>query len=180
MAAVLLAFFVTNIDGFLCLEAAFVADPPRSRLRAAQTAALAFALLVAIAVVLSLTIHTVAPHAVRWLGLIPAGIGAAHLLQLRAGKPVADGIELSTPSSIFAIVLLTGTDNVAVYTPLYASLPARNDLAFALLYVLLFGAVSYAAAWTATRLHLHRAKPIVEPLLALFFIAIGVAIFGFG
>jgi cadmium resistance protein CadD (predicted permease) len=172
------AFLGTNLDGFACLAAAFAVDPPQHRKTAVLAAACAFALLLCLSLGISLAIG----HfrlSVAWFGLIPAAIGVYRLVRFIRHGAVAETEEcsLSNFTSIFAIVLATGTDNVAVYAPLFALRP------FASAWLV---AAAFLACWSAGCLLLvyatpdlpkvHALKRYLEPALAMFFIVIGLTI----
>jgi cadmium resistance protein CadD (predicted permease) len=176
VGGLIVAFFGTNIDGFLCLAAAFAVDPPPSRSRAVFAAACAFVLLLLVAVAASLAIDRVRMSA-AWFGVVPAAIGVVRLLRVLRGGGAGDEDPLSSAPSVFAIVLATGADNVAVYAPLLAirSLPAAAGVAgvFLALWVLGCTAVAYA---TPNLPRIHALKRYLDPALAIFFIAIGIVI----
>lgn len=176
MGGLIVAFFGTNIDGFLCLAAAFAVDPPPSRSRAVFAAACAFVLLLLVAVAASLAIDRVRVSA-AWFGVVPAAIGVVRLLRVLRGGGGGDEDPLSSAPSVFAIVLATGADNVAVYAPLLAirSLPAAAGVASAFLALWVLGCAAVACA-TPNLSRIHALKRYLDPALAIFFIAIGIVI----
>ena len=178
MTGLLVAFFGTNVDGFLCLAAAFAVDPPASRLRALAAAAAAFAVLLIASFTLSLAIGRLPAGAAGWFGLVPIAIGIVRLVHgIRALRRVAVEDELSSGSSIFSIVLATGADNVAVYAPLFALRPLFDAAALSIGYLLLWMLGCFALLWITPDVpRIHALKRYLEPALAIFFIAIGVAI----
>jgi cadmium resistance protein CadD (predicted permease) len=112
-----------------------------------------------------------------WFGVVPAAIGVVRLLRVLRGGAAGNEDPLSSAPSVFAIVLATGADNVAVYAPLLAtrSLPEAAGVAaaFLALWVLGCAAVAYA---TPNLPRIHALKRYLDPALAIFFIAIGIAI----
>jgi cadmium resistance protein CadD (predicted permease) len=178
VGGLIVAFLGTNIDGFLCLAAAFAVDPPPSRFRAVFAAACAFVLLLLVAVAASLAIDRLRMSA-AWFGVVPATIGVVRLLRALRGAGAGSGAEdpLSSAPSIFAIVLATGTDNVAVYAPLLAtrSLPAAAGVAGVFLALWVSGCAAVAIA-TPNLPRIHALKRYLDPALAIFFIAIGIVI----
>lgn len=178
MTGLIVAFFGTNVDGFLCLAAAFAVDPPASRLRAVVAAAAAFAVLLAVAFAVSLAIGRLPFGAVAWFGLVPIVIGGVRLAHgLRAARRAAVPDELSSGASIFSIVLATGADNVAVYAPLFALRSPIDAATLSIVYVLMWTAGCAALLWITPDVpRIHALKRYLEPVLAIFFIAVGVAI----
>jgi cadmium resistance protein CadD (predicted permease) len=177
VTGLIVAFFGTNVDGFLCLAAAFAVDPPASRVRAVGAAAVAFVLLLLAAFVISLAIGRLPAGAAAWFGLLPIGIGLVRLVHgIRALKNSANE-ELSSGASVFSIVLATGADNVAVYAPIFALQPVANAAWLSAAYLLLWTAGCSALAWITPDIpKVHALKRYLEPALAIFFIAIGFAI----
>ena len=178
MTGLIVAFLGTNVDGFLCLAAAFAVDPPASRVRALAAATAAFALLLLTAYAVSLAIGRLPVGAVAWFGLVPIGIGVVRLVHgIRVVKRPATQEQLSSESSVFSIVLATGADNVAVYAPIFALQSVANGLSIAAAYLLLWIAGCFALAFiTPDFPKVHALKRFLEPALAVFFIAIGCAI----
>jgi cadmium resistance protein CadD (predicted permease) len=175
--ALVLAFIGTNVDGLLCLAAAFAVDPPRGRVRAVLVAAFAFAALLFISFAVSLVIGRVG-FSLAWFGLLPAGIGVVRLARLifRDRRPGQEDW-LSSGPSIFSIVLATGADNVAVYAPLFALRPLGNASAVAGAYLFCWIAGCTAVTYAAPSLpRIHALKRYLEPAFAILFIAIGVEI----
>ncbi len=177
MFALILAFAGTNVDGFLCLAAAFAVDPPRRRIRAILIAAGGFAVLLLLSFVASLVIGRVGLR-IAWFGLLPAGIGVVRLIRLAFTSRGPGEVDwLSSGPSIFSIVLATGADNVAVYAPLFALLPLGRTLGVAGAYLLCWivgcTVVSYA---TPSLPRIHALKRYLEPAFAILFIVIGIEI----
>jgi cadmium resistance protein CadD (predicted permease) len=178
MSALLLAFLVTNVDGFLCLGIAFAVDPPRHKALAVASAIGAFAVVLATALAAALLLHLVAPNATAWFGLVPAGIGVYRLARALTRSPRDPSANrLSNAASVFAIVMSTGADNVTVYAPLLAARPVLEVISTNVLYMTLFLiGCAVLVRWTPNVRKLRAAERFVEPLLALFFIGIGVAL----
>ncbi len=173
MVTILLAFIGTNVDGFLCLGAAFAVDPPHNRVRAILVAACGFAVLLAVAFAVSLVIGRLGFGA-RWFGLVPAAIGVWRLVRLLAGSK-SDGDWLSSGASVFSIVLATGADNVAVYAPMFALQSSGVALTTAAAFLVAWLAGCAALAYATPNLsRIHALKVYLEPALAVLFIAIGV------
>jgi cadmium resistance protein CadD (predicted permease) len=177
VTGLIVAFFGTNVDGFLCLAAAFAVDPPASRVRAVAASTAAFALLLLTAYAVSLAIGRLPVGAVAWFGLVPIGIGIVRLVHgIRAVKRPAQE-QLSSEASVFSIVLATGADNVAVYAPLLAIRPFLDAMVLCIAYLLVWLLACAALVWFEPDVpRIHALKRYLEPALAIFFIAIGVAI----
>jgi cadmium resistance protein CadD (predicted permease) len=148
VTGLIVAFFGTNVDGFLCLAAAFAVDPPAGRVRAIAAAAAGFAVLLLAAFVISLAIGRLPAGAVAWFGLVPIVIGVVRLVHgIRALRSVAKQEELSSGTSIFSIVLATGADNVAVYAPLFALRSLSGAAVISIGYLLMWALGCSALLW---------------------------------
>lgn len=178
MTGLIVAFFGTNVDGFLCLAAAFAVDPPASRSRAVAAAAFAFVLLLLAAFVISLAIWRLPAGAAAWFGLVPIGIGIVRLVHgIRALKSAAVEEHLSDDASVFSIVLATGADNVAVYAPLIALRSLSDAVVLCIAYLALWVLACFALVRIRADVpRIHALKRYLEPALAIFFIAVGLAI----
>jgi cadmium resistance protein CadD (predicted permease) len=178
VTGLIVAFLGTNVDGFLCLAAAFAVDPPANRIRAVAAAALAFALLLLFAFAISLAIGRLPAGGAAWFGLVPICIGVVRLVHgIRAARNTATQEQLSSEGSVFSIVLATGADNVAVYAPIFALQSLANALAIATAYILLWVAGCCALVFITPDIpKVHALKRFLEPALAIFFIAVGCAI----
>ncbi len=176
MFALILAFIGTNVDGFLCLAAAFAVDPPRRRAGAVLVAASGFAVLLCTSYAASLLIDRVG-FDIAWFGLLPAGIGVARLFRLILRDRIDREDWLSSGPSIFSIVLATGADNVAVYAPLFALRSLGSIWAVAAAYLFCWVAGCSAVAFATPSLpRVHALKRYLEPAFAILFIAIGIEI----
>lgn len=177
MAALILAFLGTNIDGGLCLAAAFAVDPPRRRLRAIFASTLGFVVLLCISVAGSLAIGRLTID-VAWFGIVPATVGIVRLTRIILGLKSDDRPAwLSSGHSIFSIVLATGADNVAVYTPLFALRTLGVTWVVAAVYLLCW--VLGTSILTYTTPSLQRVEALqryLEPAVAVLFIVMGLAI----
>jgi cadmium resistance protein CadD (predicted permease) len=178
VTGLIVAFLGTNVDGFLCLAAAFAVDPPASRVRAVVAAALGFALLLLVAFAISMAIGRLPAGGAAWFGLVPIGIGLVRLVHgIRAAMNPATQEQLSSEGSVFSIVLATGADNVAVYAPIFALQSVGNAVLISAAYLLLWIAGCSTLLFVTPDISKLRAlKRILEPALALYFIAVGCAI----
>ena len=176
MIVIVMAFVLTNIDGFSCLAAeAAVSSPARWR-RASVEASVAFALLVIACLIASFAVDTISAGNVAWLGIVPAAIGLGKVITA-FGKQTAT----ARSASIAAIVFATGMDNVAMYVPLFALLGAMRASGVGLVYAVVFAALATAIMFIAPNVtHLARYRRFVDVALGVFFIAVGVEIIRHG
>jgi len=157
-----------------CLSLAFATDPPRSRVRAVAAAAAGFAVLLTVALVAAAALGRFT-GTTAWFGLVPAAIGLVRLWRLFVTRRTGDDNWISSGASIFAIVLATGGDNVAVYTPLFVQTSAAAT--WALVYLLLWSVACAAAVTAVPDLRRIRAlQRYAEPAVATAFVAIGLSI----
>ena len=172
LAAFLLAFCLTNIDGFLCLAGACAIDPPRSRVRAVVAAACGFCVLLAVALVASAVLDRF-PNGASWFGIVPAAVGVTRLWRLSRAVPGEEANWISSGVSIFSIVLATGGDNVAIYAPLFAR--SSQSLAWSGIYLLFWTAGCAAIVRTTPDLRrIRTVQRYAEPTIATLFVAIGI------
>ncbi|GAB2452309.1 cadmium transporter [Hymenobacter qilianensis] len=123
----LLTFAVTNVDDLLLLGLFF--SNPRYPARSVVIGQfLGVAFLVGISLVGLVLGKFGQPQWIGWLGLVPILIGLRAAWRLRdnsvvevAPQAVSTG---STVLQVAAITIANGADNVSVYVPLFATLPA--------------------------------------------------------
>jgi cadmium resistance protein CadD (predicted permease) len=176
MIVIVMAFVLTNIDGFSCLAAEAAVSSPARWLRASAEASVAFALLVIACLIASFAVDTISAGNVAWLGIVPAAIGLGKVITA-FGKQTAN----ARSASIAAIVFATGMDNVAMYVPLFALLGALRASGVGLIYALVFGVIATAIMFVAPNVaHLARYRRFVDVSLGVFFIAVGVEIIRHG
>ncbi|MBV8149929.1 MAG: hypothetical protein JOY59_00100 [Candidatus Eremiobacteraeota bacterium] len=169
-SSLLLAFAVTNVDGLLCMAAAFAVDPPRRRLEAIGAAALGFAVLLCLSLAAAAAIGRVA-GAASWFGVVPAGVGIVRLWRIVTAR--SDGANwISSGASLVALTLATGGDNVAVYTPLFALTPYALAWsgAFLALWTTACAALTFA---TPDLRRVHLVQRYADPTVAASFVAFG-------
>ncbi len=172
MTVIVMAFVLTNIDGFVCLAAEATVNSPARWLRASSEASLAFALLVVVCLLASFAVGAISPGNAAWLGIVPAAIGLGKVITA-FGKQTAT----ATSASIAAIVFATGMDNVALYVPLFALLGALRAAGTGLIYTLVFSVLAVAIFYVAPNVaHLARYQRYVDAALGIFFIVVGVSI----
>jgi cadmium resistance protein CadD (predicted permease) len=174
MIVIVMAFVLTNIDGFTCLAAEASVSSPSRWLRASAEASVAFALLVIACLIASFAVDTISAGNVAWLGIVPAAIGLGKVITA-FGKHTAN----ARSASMAAIVFATGMDNVAMYVPLFALLGALRASGVGLLYTLVFAVLATAILFVAPNVaHFARYRRYVDVALGVFFIAVGVSIMG--
>ena len=123
----LLTFAVTNVDDLLLLGLFF--SNPRYPVRSVVVGQfLGVAFLVGVSLLGLLLGKFGQPQWVGWLGLVPIFIGLRAAWRLRdasvaeaAPPPVSAG---STVLQVATITIANGADNISVYIPLFATLPA--------------------------------------------------------
>ena len=176
MIVIVMAFLLTNIDGFSCLAAEAAVSSPSRWWRASVEASVAFALLVIACLIASFAVATISAGNVAWLGIVPAAIGLGKVITA-FGKQTAT----ARSASIAAIVFATGMDNVAMYVPLFALLGAMRASGVGLVYAVVFAALATAIMFIAPNVaHLARYRRFVDVALGVFFIAVGVEIIRHG
>ncbi|MBC6605367.1 cadmium resistance transporter [Hymenobacter sp. BT188] len=124
----LATFAVTNVDDLVLLSL-FFSNPrfPARSVVAGQF--LGVAVLVGVSLLGLLLGQWGNPQMIGWLGLIPIGLGLRAAWRLHAAsetegpapKEVKPG---STVLQVAAITVANGADNVSIYIPLFATLPA--------------------------------------------------------
>lgn len=80
MLVIVMAFLLTNIDGFSCLAAEAATGSPALWRRASAEASIAFALLVIACLIASFAVDTISAGNVAWLGIVPAAIGLGKVI----------------------------------------------------------------------------------------------------
>ncbi len=172
MLVLVMAFVLTNIDGFSCLAAEAAVNSPARWLRASIEASIAFGLLVIACLIASFAMDTISAGNVAWLGIVPAAIGLGKVITA-FGKQTAT----ARSASIAAIVFATGIDNVAMYVPLFALLGALRASGVGFIYAVVFSALATAILFVAPKVaHLAQYRRYVDVALGVFFIAVGVEI----
>ncbi|MEM1129949.1 MAG: hypothetical protein AAGH83_05430 [Pseudomonadota bacterium] len=116
VAAVLagyVAYIGTNLDNLLLLAALSRGRAPL------PPVAVSVSIVVGIAVVLALGLTTLQTGALRWLGLLPLGLGLYGLAAL--ARAPAEATQVGAAGAPLGVVLLSNSgDTLAVLTPLFA------------------------------------------------------------
>ena len=165
------AFISTNIDD-LFLLVGFFSDRSFSRGHIFAGQILGMAAIVAISLAAASAALAISPAHVGLLGLAPIVIGIGKLLRLgkteEEGQPTAVGI-----LQVAAVTIVNGGDNIAAYTPIFATQGSREMIAT----LAIFAALTLV--WCFAALGLVRHTALGKPLrryghVLLPFILIGL------
>jgi cadmium resistance protein CadD (predicted permease) len=167
------AFISTNIDD-LFLLVGFFSDRSFSRFSIFTGQILGIASLVAISLATAFAALAISPAHVGLLGVAPLIIGIGKLLRLEKiqdeGQPTAAGVV-----QVAAITIVNGGDNIAAYTPIFATQTPQEIVAT----VAIFAALTLL--WCFAALGLVRHTVLGKPLrryghVLLPFILIGLGL----
>lgn len=166
------AFAATNLDDLFLLMLYFSSannDPRRER-HIILGQYLGFSVLILVSVVGYLGSFLIPPQYVGLLGIFPILLGIRELLSLRRGqeqdeqKDEADSISLVPPrifrsrwlkwvnpevASIAAVTVANGSDNLAVYTPLFAAGGGQQMVIIIVVLLLMVRVWCFIADWLA-------------------------------
>ena len=165
------AFASTNIDD-LFLLVGFFSDRSFSRVHIFAGQILGMAIIVAISLAAALATLAISPQRVGLLGLAPIVIGIGKLLRVgkteEEGQPTAVGI-----LQVATVTIVNGGDNIAAYTPIFATQTSRDMIAT----LMIFAALTLL--WCFAALGLVRHTALGKPLrryghVVLPFILIGL------
>jgi cadmium resistance protein CadD (predicted permease) len=166
------AFVSTNIDD-LFLLVGFFSDRSFSRGLVFAGQILGMAIIVAISLAAASVAFAISPGHVGLLGLAPIIIGIGKLLRLgktEDGQPTAAGI-----LQVATVTVVNGGDNIAAYTPIFATQGPREMSATLAIFAIL------TLVWCFAALGLVRHTALGKPLrryghVLLPFILIGLGI----
>jgi cadmium resistance protein CadD (predicted permease) len=166
------AFVSTNIDDLFLLVGYF-SDRSFSRDLIFAGQILGMAAIVAISLVAAFVAFAISPAHVGLLGLAPIIIGIGKLLRLgktEDGQPTAAGI-----LQVATVTVVNGGDNIAAYTPIFATQGPREMSATLAIFAIL------TLVWCFAALGLVRHTALGKPLrryghVLLPFILIGLGI----
>jgi cadmium resistance protein CadD (predicted permease) len=165
------AFVSTNIDDLLLLVG-FFSDRSFSRSHIFAGQILGMAIIVAISLAAASAALAISPQRVGLLGLAPIVIGMGKLLRLgkteEEGQPTAVGV-----LQVATFTIVNGGDNIAAYTPIFATQGSREMSAT----LVIFGVLTLV--WCVAALWLVRHTALGKPLrryghILLPFILIGL------
>ena len=165
------AFVSTNIDD-LFLLVGFFSDRSYSRVHIFGGQILGMAIIVAISLGAATAALAISPQRVGLLGVAPIVIGIGKLLRLGKaedeGQPTAVGV-----LQVATVTVVNGGDNIAAYTPIFATQGSRDIIAT----LVIFGVLTLV--WCVAALGLVRHTELGKPLrryghVLLPFILIGL------
>ena len=165
------AFVSTNIDD-LFLLVGFFSDRSYSRVHIFGGQILGMAIIVAISLAAASAALAISPQRVGLLGVAPIVIGIGKLLRLGKaedeGQPTAVGV-----LQVATVTVVNGGDNIAAYTPIFATQGSRDIIAT----LVIFGVLTLV--WCVAALGLVRHTALGKPLrryghVLLPFILIGL------
>jgi cadmium resistance protein CadD (predicted permease) len=150
------AFLSTNIDD-LFLLVGFFSDRSFSRGHIFAGQILGMAIIVAISLAAASAALAISPQRVGLLGLAPIVIGMAKLFGLgktdEEAQPTAVGI-----LQVATVTIVNGGDNIAAYTPIFATQGSRDVTATLAIFAVL------TLVWCFAALGLVRHTAVGEPL----------------
>ena len=165
------AFVSTNIDD-LFLLVGFFSDRSYSRVHIFGGQILGMAIIVAISLAAASAALAISPQRVGLLGVAPIVIGMGKLLRLGKaedeGQPTVVGV-----LQVATVTVVNGGDNIAAYTPIFATQGSRDIIAT----LVIFGVLTLV--WCFAALGLVRHTAVGKPLrryghVLLPFILIGL------
>lgn len=198
------AFAATNVDDLFLLMLYFSRannDPARERsIIVGQY--VGFSMLVLVSVVAYTATLLIPRHYVGWLGLLPVLLGVRELLERRegeddGGRPDQSASVLerrpdSGPNTIrsrlfarlnpevaavAAVTIANGSDNIAVYTPLFAAGSVTRMMVIVAVFLLMVRVWCFAADWLAENpVTAGPVRRYGRPLMPFVLMAIGVVI----
>ncbi len=176
------AFAGTNIDDLFVLTLFFAQTTCRKQDRAVLFGQYCgIGLLVLFSILCSLGLQFFPPDVLRFLGLLPIGLGIKAWLE-RNKETDADAADPTLPTGklslrVALISIANGADNLGVYIPLFSGYTARElciaVLCFALLVAVWCLLAGKLASLPALRRFLTRYKKVLIPVI---FILLGIGI----
>jgi len=150
------AFISTNIDD-LFLLVGFLSDRSFSRGHIFAGQILGMAAIVAISLAAAWAALAISPGRVGLLGLAPIVIGVGKLLRRgksdEEGQPTAAGI-----LQVAAVTVVNGGDNIAAFTPIFATQGSREMIATLAIFAVLTLVWCFVALWLVR--HTALGKPL--------------------
>ncbi|WP_144156600.1 cadmium resistance transporter [Paraburkholderia sp. BCC1885] len=150
------AFAATNIDNLFVLLA-FVAEARGSKRRVIAGQYAGSLVLIAIAIGLAEMLRSLPPGYVGVLGMLPIGVGLVKAwtrfgFGSRAAGDTASDASAATPAgsswlTVAGVAIANGSDNLAVYVPLYAGHTRLDCVAISCVFVVLIGLWCRGAIW---------------------------------
>jgi cadmium resistance protein CadD (predicted permease) len=150
------AFVSTNIED-LFLLVGFFSDRSFSRVHIFAGQILGMAAIVAISLAAAWAALAISPGRVGLLGLAPIVIGVGKLLRRgksdEEGQPTAAGI-----LQVAAVTVVNGGDNIAAFTPIFATQGSREMIATLAIFAVLTLVWCFVALWLVR--HTALGKPL--------------------
>lgn len=185
IAAAIGLFVATNLDDIVILTVLFaVAARGTSRLRGWQIVAgqyLGLITLIAVSFLAALGLTIVPDEWVGLLGLIPLAIGVLALVRTLRGKDDDDEAESALKAvgllGVAGITIANGGDNIAIYTPVFRTMPTTDALVtIAVFLVLLAGWCLLARAIGSNEKVTEALEKVEHWLVPVVFIGLGLFI----
>jgi cadmium resistance protein CadD (predicted permease) len=157
VAVAVVTFVVTNLDDLVVLTA--FCSHERYRLREVLLGQyLGFGTLVAASLIAGAAVASLLEDHVRWLGLLPVGVGLLWYANARrgAGGPASNELPIGErPRSRIGVVagigIADGGDNVGVYVPLFAAVGTVEAAVVVRTFLVTAGVWVLLARWLAAR-----------------------------
>ena len=148
-----IAFAATNIDDAFVLLGYF-ANPKSRDVHVVIGTYVGMAVLVAAALVLAVVFSAVFPDYIRLLGALPVLVGLRQFWNAWRNRhddvgEITMGVGAVEVTELVAIrTVANGSDNVAVYIPLFAAQSRTEEILTCLVFAVLIGVWCLAARWT--------------------------------
>lgn len=153
-------FIATNIDDLILLIMFFALYHNRQKRKEIIVGQyMGMSTLIGLSLLFSYTMSQLDLFELRWLGVIPIGLGIKTFFEKESVEEDLKKNQSSLVSQVMILTLLNGTDNVAVYTSLFTTL----EFFSLVLYVLLF--LVMTAFWCYLAINLVRNEKIRSQLI---------------
>ena len=179
--AAAVVFVGTDVDDLIVLTVLFLTARATGRPRPWQIWAgqyLGIGVLVTVSLLAALGLTLVPDEWVRWLGLVPIGLGLWGLIG--AFRRDEDDEPPAVAGNLWAVAGVTianGADNLAVYTPIFRTISPAATVVTLAIFVVLVALWCLAASWLGSH---RRVIDVVERwghwLVPVVFITIGAVI----
>jgi len=180
LVAALVAFAATTVDDLIIVTVLFTASRSTGRPHARTIVAgqyIGFGAIIGASVSLAAGLRVIPDRWVGLLGFMPIAYGLWHLWRLRHDGEDAAPVAASSVTSIVAITLANGADNIGVFTPLFRSMDIGLVAVVAAGFLVLVGIWCAMGAILGTRravvATLGRIAHVVVPVV---FIVVGILI----
>ncbi len=172
-------FAGTNVDDLIVLTVLFLGA--RAARRPVWTIWLGqytgIAVLVGVSLLAALGLTLIPDRFVPLLGLVPLALGVRGLIQAFRGSSSPEEVTARGVLPVAGITIANGADNIAVYTPVFRTLPAGGVVVTLIVFAVLVAVWCAASSWLGSH---RRVIAVVERyghwLVPAVFIAIGAVI----